>query len=295
MTNTTLNQLNAVVSTACTINKKKSSLNHRLPLREKKHLTSVLVSNGYPYSFVTNTTKSKIRQASDKEPATKLKSTAALPNIKRLSELLFAYNSMVYDLLSNPIQHLVRPKDPVDPRKQDGVVYKISCEWGKVYIGEIGRCIHELIKEDDRNTRLSRTQISADSEQAKKTGRYALWDEVTFIDRDPHWYSCIVKEAIHIRLEPNKVNRDSGIEISEAWMPTIRQHDNRPLPQRTTEGSVSSSHNTNNTLNRNPPTMSEVCDSPITNNHSGTNSSTLSRDEDMQCTVETSRSILKLQ
>ena len=65
--------------------------------------------------------------------------------------------------------HLVRPKDPVDPRKQDGVVYKISCEWDKVYIGEIGKCMHELIKEDDRNTRLSQTQTSADSEHANKT------------------------------------------------------------------------------------------------------------------------------
>ena len=49
------------------------------------------------------------------------------------------------------------------------------------------------------------------------------------------------------------------------------------LPQRTAEGSVSSSHNTNNdnnALDRNLPTMSEVCDTPITNNHSGTNSPT---------------------
>ena len=42
------------------------------------------------------------------------------------------------------------------------------------------------------------------------------------------------------------------------------------LPQRTTEGSVSSSNNTNNSLDRNPQTMSKVRDTPITNNHSGT-------------------------
>ena len=58
---------------------------------------------------------------------------------------------------------------------------------------------------------------------------------------------------------------------SEAWMPTIRQHDNR---QRTAEGSFFSSHNANNALDRNPPNMSEICDTPITNNHGGTNSST---------------------
>ena len=38
--------------------------------------------------------------------------------------------------------HLVRPKDPVDPRKQDGVVYKIPCECGKAYIGETGSWLH---------------------------------------------------------------------------------------------------------------------------------------------------------
>ena len=33
--------------------------------------------------------------------------------------------------------HLVRPKNTVDPAKQDGVVYRIPCECSKVYIGEI--------------------------------------------------------------------------------------------------------------------------------------------------------------
>ena len=232
--------------------------------------------------------------------------------------------------------------------------------------------MHERIKEHDRDIRLSWTQTSAVSEHVNKTGR----------------------EAIHIRLHPNNINEDSGIEIPEAWMHTIRHHDNQgafhlgkknpeisvgtkmdyligkklfhsivnprtapspllmwhqdgrqignnwnwykvretckwntkfrsensnpdngptfldfPLfqgifqwdeptkrfpfstepkfpkiwtkwkaprfpPQRTAEGPISSSHNSNNALDRNPPIMSEVCDTPITNNHGGTNSST---------------------
>ena len=39
----------------------------------------------------------------------------------------------------------------------------------------------------------------------------------------PYSYSRRVKEAIHIRLHPNNINRESGIEIPEVWMPTIRQ------------------------------------------------------------------------
>ena len=30
----------------------------------------------------------------------------------------------------------------------------------------------------------------------------------------------IDEEAIHIKLYPNNINRDGGIKISEAWMPT---------------------------------------------------------------------------
>ncbi|PFX11539.1 hypothetical protein AWC38_SpisGene24684 [Stylophora pistillata] len=44
-------------------------------------------------------------------------------------------------------------------------------------------------------------------------------------------------EAIHIRLHPNNINRDSGIEIAEARMPTIKIHSSRrTVRQQTTEG-----------------------------------------------------------
>ena len=81
-------------------------------------------------------------------------------------------------------------------------------------------------KKHDRDIRLARTQTSAVSEHANETGHLPIWKEVIvkFIDRDPHWYTCRVKEAIHIRLHPNNINGDSGIEIPEAWIPTIRKH-----------------------------------------------------------------------
>ena len=60
----------------------------------------------------------------------------------------------------------MRPKDAVDPQKQDGVGYKNPCEYEKVYIDETGRCMHERIQEHDRNIQLSRTQTSAVFQQA---------------------------------------------------------------------------------------------------------------------------------
>ena len=107
--------------------------------------------------------------------------------------------------------------------------------------------LHGRIKEHDKDTQLACTQTSAVSKQ--------IWDEVKFIDRDPHCYHRRVKEAIHIRLHANNINRDSGIEIPEGWMPTMKQHKSPSLPQRTREGTAFSQNNGD----RNPP---------IINNHS---------------------------
>ena len=83
--------------------------------------------------------------------------------------------------------------------------------------------MQDRIKEHDRDIRLARTETSAVSEHAHNIGHRPLWNEVKFIDRDPYYYTRRVKEAIHIRLHPNNINRDSGIEIPEAWMPTIKK------------------------------------------------------------------------
>ena len=146
----------------------------------------------------------------------------------------------------------MRPKDTLEPTKQDGVVYKIPCECGKVYIGETGRAMQDKIKEHDRDIGLARTQISAVSEHANETRHLPIWKEVKVIDRDPHWYTRRVKEAIHtavhIRLHPHNINRHSGIEIPKAWIPTIRKHNSRPTTKRTCEGTTANSRNNNGGL-----------------------------------------------
>ena len=114
---------------------------------------------------------------------------------------------------------------------------RLTCECGKVYIGETGRTMQDRIKEHDQDIRFTRTETSAISEHAHNTGHKPLWNEVKFIDCDPHYYTRRVKEAIHIRLHPDNINRDSGIKIPEVWMPTIKKHNNRgAVRQRTAKG-----------------------------------------------------------
>ena len=75
----------------------------------------------------------------------------------------------------------------------------------------------------------ARTQTSTVSEHANGTGHIPIWSKTKYIDRDPHWYTHRVKEAIHIRLR------------------TIKQHNGRFM--RTYEGTASNNRNNNEDRN----------------------------------------------
>ena len=61
----------------------------------------------------------------------------------------------------------------------------------------------------------------------------------------------------------HNINRVSGIEIPEAWIPTIRKHNSRLTTKRTCEGTTSNSLNNNEDRN-----------APIAANQHATNSDT---------------------
>ena len=227
----THNLLNAVLSSVYMAELNASSPSHP----EQPRRSTVLVANGYPPSFLQNLTKT--RNLTPERETTEFKSTAVLPYIKGVSEPLRRHLQQQGIRTVFKSDTTLRPKDPADPNKQDCVVYKIPCTCGKVYIGETGRPMQERMKENDRNIRLARTQNSAVSEHANGTGHKPVWNKTKLIAQESHWYTRKVKEAIHIRPNPNNINRDSGAEIPEAWMPTKRKHLNqrRTKNQRTPE------------------------------------------------------------
>ena len=107
-----------------------------------------------------------------------------------------------------------------------------------------------------------------------------------------------VREAIHIRLHPNNINRDGGTDIPEAWMPTVRQH------------KTAGRHHSGPLMDQFPPlTIPSVLwietHQPWFVIHQSLTTrvvpivrlsrSAISPDEDLQCVVETSRSISKCQ
>ena len=131
-------------------------------IRGEKNLSSVLVSNGYPFSFLQKLTKTGKPNNSAKR-ASEFKATAVLPFVKGLSQQLRRCLQKqgvraVFKSETTLRSQLVRLKDAVDPTKQDGVVYRIPCDCGKVYIRETGRPMHDRVKEHDRDIRLALTR-----------------------------------------------------------------------------------------------------------------------------------------
>ena len=49
----------------------------------------------------------------------------------------------------------------------------------------------------------------------------------------------IDEEAIHIKLYPNNINRESGIKISEVWMTTVKKYNSQSVTKQTYEGITS--------------------------------------------------------
>ncbi|XP_041460800.1 uncharacterized protein LOC121411955 [Lytechinus variegatus] len=193
---------------------------------EKQHITSALISNGYPRSFVNRVAKKK---SAPSEQLAQFKSAIVIPFVDGIAHLLrrrLERHGIRVIFKSDSIRsQLVRPKDRPIPDRRDGVVYKIPCSTcDKVYIGETGRPVGERMKEHRRDVRLRRTDSSAVAEHAWDSDHPPNWDEVSCIANDKHWYTRRIKEAIQIRLHPSNINRDSGIEIPDEWLPTIRRH-----------------------------------------------------------------------
>ena len=104
-----------------------------------------------------------------------------------------------------------------------------AIKFNSARLEDLWKIMKDRIKEHDRNIRLARTQTSPVSEHAHNTGHYLRWDEVKFIDRDPHWYTRRVKEAIHRRAAKNQTAERTTHRNSKDRKAPITVVENQPI------------------------------------------------------------------
>ncbi|KAJ4427602.1 hypothetical protein ANN_25250 [Periplaneta americana] len=79
------------------------------------------------------------------------------------------------------------------------------------------------IHEHKRNLRLYYPEKSAVAQHSIEKEHKILFDHTKVINKSSHYWDRTIKEAIEIKLEKNNFNRDSGLQLSQAWTPALDQ------------------------------------------------------------------------
>jgi hypothetical protein len=87
-------------------------------------------------------------------------------------------------------------------------VYSVPCECGKVYIGQTGRSIETRVEEHHHYIRLENTAIESNSSSPVSS------------PPSPDTYRMI-REAIEIDLNPNKMDKNDGLRLRQSRKPVI--------------------------------------------------------------------------
>ena len=83
-------------------------------------------------------------------------------------------------------RHLTKVETPPDPVTTKGVVYRIPCECGSVYVGETGRTLKQRITEHKRAVKNVNSNIGI-AVHVAKTKHQIRWDEAEVICREEQW------------------------------------------------------------------------------------------------------------
>ena len=109
--------------------------------------------------------------------------------------------------------------------ERTGVIYKIGCICGDVYIRETSQTMSTRIKEHKAACRLANFKRSAVAEHTWQDGHSIDWDSVEILDTATGYISRRTKEALRIKLQTTstcRMNRDEGRELSPIWLSTLR-------------------------------------------------------------------------
>jgi predicted GIY-YIG superfamily endonuclease len=100
-------------------------------------------------------------------------------------------------------------------------VYSISCECGKVYIGQTGRSVDTRLKEHQRHIRLEHPDKSAMAEHNIDLGHRIQFHNTSDLASETQYMDHIVREAIEIEFHRNNINREVRFCLSKSWKPLI--------------------------------------------------------------------------
>ena len=101
-------------------------------------------------------------------------------------------------------------------RSIKGVVYKIPCECGRVYVGETGRTLKQRMTEHKQTIRNADNNDGL-AVHVAKTEHQIRWDEAEVVCREEQWTKHKIKEGLQIKAHAVNLNLDMGAFIDANW------------------------------------------------------------------------------
>ena len=141
--------------------------------------------------------------------------------------MIFLYIFTSRPTLRNILTH-VKPK--IKQEEKIGIIYKIPCECGDVYIGETGWTLKQ--REHKRAIRKA-DPSNAIATHTATTLHAIAWKESEVIDLESHWERRRIKEAIHIKKTPRTLNTDPGIILNPSWYTLLQRSWHHHLSKNT--------------------------------------------------------------
>ena len=82
------------------------------------------------------------------------------------------------------------------------------------------------IKEHIADTNHNCIAKSALAEHSSKSKHLIHFDQTQILARDPYYSTRLIREALEIEKNPNNLNRDDGLKLSQSWAPIINKISN---------------------------------------------------------------------
>jgi hypothetical protein len=203
-------------------------------LEEKHLLTSVLLKNDYPLSFINKefSTIDRIEQNNlERDPTAYARNNTrkiTIPYIKGLSEKLKRignkFNISTTFKTTNTLRSILSKTKPNNEQERTkNCIYKIPCECDQFYLGETSRPLNVRISEHQsyiKNREFDRSQIC---KHAWDNEHRVQWNDSNIVLKETDGKKRKIKEAALIMLNETNCVANSSAECSRIWLPILKE------------------------------------------------------------------------